>query len=466
MSKSYSMRRAAFQAVRGWADRGWRVETSITRIRESQGLAVRDVATASDIAATVIKRLASIDAVLSAYCTRKRSRVEQELWTLAQVGAAQILFRPDIRAHAAVFETVAVADEIDKPQWKGFLNGLLRSIARSVRFQDEINFVDGLQSVATQSFDGRRWAVLDQTLTDGGPSDSEWLSRVYSLPRWLTRRWLGADWNGGAEQLDRFLRRSNAQPRQWVRVNLMRQSRDQLQESVQAAFPDVVVESGEVTEAIAIAGPVTLSELPGFSDGSCSVQDQTAMRAVDRLAPRAGERILDLCAAPGGKTGHIAERLRGEGSVVAADIAESRLRRVQENIERLRLDNVEICLIDRQGNVLEGPQLGERAFDAAIVDVPCSNTGVLAKRPEARWRIKETDLDELPAIQQELLGRAATHVRGGGRLLYSTCSVEPEENRHVVDQFLTSNTSWRLAADELSLPSENGDGGYHALLTS
>ena len=131
-----------------------------------------------------------------------------------------------------------------------------------------------------------------------------------------------------------------------------------------------------------------------------------------------------MCAAPGGKTCHIAERLRGTGEVVAADTSTSRLKRVAENVSRNGLGNVTIADINS-----DGIGLPEGLFDAAMVDVPCTNTGVLAKRPEVRWRIKEADLEDLPETQFEILTRAASRVRSGGRLVYSTCSVENEENR-------------------------------------
>lgn len=467
MAKSYSMRRAAFQAVRGWSEKGWRIETSISRIRESQGLAVRDVAAAKDIAAMTIKRVASLDVVIRAYCSRPRENVESELWTLAQIGLSQLLFRRDIPPHAAVHETVALADELGKPQWKGFLNGLLRAIARSVKFQSEISFVDGLQAVATQATTGDLWAIFDRPLVDGGPADSEWLSRVYSLPRWCTRRWLNVELPETVS-LDVFLRGCNSSSQQWVRANLMRQPREELMAKLRASLDsDVTVEAGPVAEAISLTGPVTLSSLDGFADGSCSVQDLTPMQVVEQLNPQPDERILDLCAAPGGKTGHLAERLAGTGHVVAADISESRLRRVKENVDRLKLTNVSIEVVNREGGLVRGGKLSDGGFfDAAIVDVPCSNTGVLAKRPEARWRISESDLQELPQLQQTILRGGAASIRPGGRLVYSTCSVEPEENREVVDAFLNDNPHWTLVEENLYYPIGVSDGGYHALLRS
>ena len=183
------------------------------------------------------------------------------------------------------------------------------------------------------------------------------------------------------------------------------------------------------------------------------------MEVTDLLDPQEGEAVLDFCAAPGGKSGHIAELMAGTGRVLACDVSEHRLSRVNSNVERLELTNVETRLIERDGSRdPTGP------FDAALVDAPCSNTGVLAKRPEARWRVKPSDMEELPELQRQLIGRAAKTVRPGGRLVYSTCSIEPEENEAVVAVFLRETPGWRLIEETLTLPQSDRDGGYRALL--
>lgn len=188
---------------------------------------------------------------------------------------------------------------------------------------------------------------------------------------------------------------------------------------------------------------------PGFAEGHFTVQDETSMKAAPLLAPRPGERVLDLCAAPGGKTTHLAELMEGKGLVVAVDLPD-RIRLVREAARRLRLDNIDCIAGDGTSITFREP------FDAILIDAPCSNTGVLARRPDARWRLREGDIAGAVEIQRKLLANAARLLKPGGRLVYSTCSLEPEENRIDLPGF-------RIVHEELILPSKRASGGYLAL---
>ena len=206
------------------------------------------------------------------------------------------------------------------------------------------------------------------------------------------------------------------------------------------------------------SGPIR--DLPGYADGWFSVQDESAMRVASALAPEPGETILDLCAAPGGKTTHLAELMRNSGRIVACDMDDGRLQTVADLVQRLGLTIVQTCrLHDEHGtDAPAGP------FDRVLVDVPCSNTGVLGKRPEARWRLRPDDLRELVARQTCLLSLAALRLRVGGAIVYSTCSIEPEENRGVVEAVLRKFLNLRLERDEEAAPGRPADGGYWARL--
>jgi 16S rRNA (cytosine967-C5)-methyltransferase len=198
-----------------------------------------------------------------------------------------------------------------------------------------------------------------------------------------------------------------------------------------------------------------------FARGEITVQGETALRAAELVEARAGERVLDLCAAPGGKTAVLAE---SGAAVVATDASAERLARLSATLERLSLgDRVEILPID----ALDGAELSP--FDAVLVDAPCSNTGVLAQRPEARWRFGPPSQHALAAVQVELLAHGARHVRPGGRLVYSTCSIEPEENQRRVVAFLETQPDFGLEHEFDALPDPRGergpvDGGYAARL--
>jgi len=185
------------------------------------------------------------------------------------------------------------------------------------------------------------------------------------------------------------------------------------------------------------------------------------MQAARRLAPLPGQRVWDVCAAPGGKTCHLAELMNNTGHILATDIRPERLRLIEENRARLGADIVETQLISEDGSHLpDGP------FDAILIDVPCSNTGVLGKRPEARWRITAAGITELNHIQERLLNNALDRLAPHGRLVYSTCSIEPEENSQLVARVLARRPNVKLIEEELFLPGQPSDGGYQALLRS
>jgi 16S rRNA (cytosine967-C5)-methyltransferase len=216
---------------------------------------------------------------------------------------------------------------------------------------------------------------------------------------------------------------------------------------------------GHIDGSIHLDQSVRLETLPGYTEGLWSVQDAAAMSASSLLDPKPGEHILDMCAAPGGKTTHLAELSHDQAHITACDVATGRLQRVLDNAARLQLTSITPQLIGKDGNSLpDGP------FDAVLVDVPCSNTGVLNRRPEARWRSDESALRELVILQTRLLLEACDRVRPGGRVVYSTCSLESEENRGVVDTVLSALKDFHLERDILHLPGQPADGAYQALL--
>jgi 16S rRNA (cytosine967-C5)-methyltransferase len=186
------------------------------------------------------------------------------------------------------------------------------------------------------------------------------------------------------------------------------------------------------------------------------VQDPSTLFAVDLLAPKPGERILDLCAAPGGKTTYIAQRMNNDGLVVASDSSNDRLELLRENCDRLGATCVEITAAN---------SLLPREFDRVLVDAPCSNTGVLRRRVDLRWRVTPEEFTRLQGEQAGVLRRAAAFVKPGGVLVYSTCSLEPEENRGIVDAFLQEHPAFTLEEAGDVLPMRDGcDGAYAARL--
>jgi 16S rRNA (cytosine967-C5)-methyltransferase len=184
------------------------------------------------------------------------------------------------------------------------------------------------------------------------------------------------------------------------------------------------------------------------------------------LDPQPGEAILDACAAPGGKTAMIAERLQGRGRLVAVDAQESRCRRLEENLRRMRAGAVEVVCADMR-DTLQHNAANATLFDRILLDVPCSNTGVLRRRPDARWRFAADKLTDLGRLQTALLDASARRLRPGGVLVYSTCSLEPEENSRGIAAWIATHAAFRLERDQLLFPPATGcDGAYAARLTT
>jgi 16S rRNA (cytosine967-C5)-methyltransferase len=201
-----------------------------------------------------------------------------------------------------------------------------------------------------------------------------------------------------------------------------------------------------------------LKSLPSFQDGLFYVQDPSTLLAVAQVAPQTSEILLDLCAAPGGKLSALSERMGNTGLLFAAEIAPPRLALIDENVRRLGLKNVETLALE---DLL--PQA--RRFDAILVDAPCSNTGVMRRRVELRWRVSPEEIQRMSATQLELLNQAVRMLKPRGRLVYSTCSLEPEENVEVVQKFLAAHPGFRLETERELLPFQDGvDGAYSARL--
>lgn len=221
------------------------------------------------------------------------------------------------------------------------------------------------------------------------------------------------------------------------------------------AFPDRCLTLGRGLE---------VTKLPGWSEGLLAVQDPSTLVAVNLLEPKAGERILDACAAPGGKLADMADRAGGEG-LVALDVSKSRLTHVRENLDRLQIRGVTVMQGDLAQPLTVRDLMKGGAFDRVLLDAPCTNTGVLRRRPDARWRFTAESVAEMAGVQDRLLTVAAGLVKEGGRLVYSTCSMEPEEDGLLVQGWLARNSGWRQAAETQWLPGEHeADGSYAAAL--
>jgi 16S rRNA (cytosine967-C5)-methyltransferase len=450
-----SARGLAFQVISQYKHGGRFVAKLLEEALQGAEIQPEDRRLAVELINGVVRRRATLDALITPHVSRPRHRIEGELWTLLQLGTYQLAFLDAIPAYAAVNESVAHAKRLDRRGWDGFVNGVLRAVQKLLTVETANEFADGPAADALPRADGRYRRLSRNVFADPTTDAAGYVIEAFSFPRWLIEGWQTRFDFAELCRIGFWFDRPAAIS---LRVNQLKTTRvDLLARLTTAGIP---AGPGNLPEAVRLDGTLRVDSLPGFAEGLFTVQDESAMQAVDLLAPQPGATVLDLCAAPGAKTTHLVERMRNTGTVIATDTRPDRLRRIDENARRLGASVIRTLLVSPDGHDLPaGP------FDAILVDVPCSNTGVLGKRPEARWRITPAEITELSGQQRTLLVAACQRLKPGGRVVYSTCSIEPEENEQIVRQVLNQIPAMSLVAERHHVPGNPADGGYQALLS-
>jgi 16S rRNA (cytosine967-C5)-methyltransferase len=397
----------------------------------------------------VIRRKGTLDALIKPFIQLPLHAVEPRVWDILHLGAFQLTFLTHVPKHAAVNETVELANHINSPKAKGFVNSVLRRIAELVT--DDFTDKAGADAVP---FEERRYRRLTRPiLPDPVTAPDAYFPAAFSLPKWLADRWLD---RYGPEECTKLGFWFNAPPPLWIRVNKLHTDRETYRLGLAARLIDA--EPGKHPQSLHFPEHHPIRELPGYDLGDFAVQDYSAMLVASALAPQPGMHILDLCAAPGGKTSHLAELMDNRGRITACDIDAKRLETVTTLCQRLGLKGIETVVLKENDDPPAGP------FDAALVDVPCSNTGVLGRRPEVRWRLKPNEFEYLIRLQTRLLIQAIASVKPGGAVVYSTCSIEPDENERVVAGVCKAMKGLKLEAEHHAIPGQPSDGGYWARL--
>jgi len=358
---------------------------------------IRDRALATEIVNGVLRWRWKLDAILSQQLKKsiRNKDIDIRLILLIAIYELTELGIPD---YATVNEAVALVKSTKKIWAKSLVNAVLRNVIR-------------------QADESDRMLEKDE-------------SAFYSHPPWL----LDVIKNDWPERWRDIVDANNQRPPVWLRINLRQNTASDYQEKLGLQSIDFSLHP-VITEAIKIESKVAITELPGFEDGEVSVQDAGAQFAAHLLGAKEGERVLDLCAAPGGKTCHILELCPGLEQLVAVDNVELRMLRLAENLARLKLD---ATLITGDATDVKSWWDGS-LFDRILVDAPCSATGVIRRHPDIKSLRREDDLDALVAIQQNILSQAWAMLSPGGRLLYVTCSVLKQENEGQIRRFMRSH---------------------------
>ena len=408
---------------------GW-LEDLLEAELSKGSLAPADRALVQELAFGVVRWQATLDWLIA---LKTQGRPQKTLLQiLLRLGLYQLFWLDRIPDHAAVHESVQIARDLRFGPQAGFVNAVLRGCLRER-------------------------ALLERELQD--------LKRHtphlgWSHPQWLCERW---EQRWGQEKLRALLEWNNTPPSVFIRVNTLKSTPENLAMQFEKEGVLFTPRSFDWTPqeiVFELRGHPPLSTLPSFQQGWFYVQDPSTLLAVRELNPQPGENILDLCAAPGGKTTLIAQLMENRGMIVAQDIEAGRRRMIEENCARLGVNCVRIiepCELNAQN---QAPQ-----FDRILVDAPCSNTGVMRRRVELRWRIQLAEIERLRVVQLGLLRQAAALLKPGGTLVYSTCSLEPEENSSVVKEFLGDTAGFACNQERELIPFIDGtDGAFVATL--
>lgn len=406
-SKNLHVRQAAVSALRAWAKGHDYAETLVDRHAHRRQLSSADRGLLQAILFGVLRNRRLLDHWIGSL---REGKLDPETRDVLRVGLCQILLL-GIPDHAAVNETV----EAGKSAVRGLINAVLRR-------------------ATTQ-----RKRLLDEVADLPPPV-------AFSHPDWLYNRWKSAF---GKKEALALMDWNNRPAEVFFRVNPLTVPPSELPGSPLADAPGFHRLEGSVPGAL-------------IQSGAIYIQDPATRHSVDLLAPQPGERVLDACAAPGGKAFLIAAALGGAQGLVCTDSNEKRLPRLQENLERLHAGTAAVSTHDW---TRPAPPDWHGAFDAILLDVPCSNTGVVRRRVDVRWRLQAPDIGKISQTQRKILENALPCLKPGGRLVYSTCSIEEEENRGVVSAFLTDHPEMELREIREALPFRDGtDGAFAALL--
>lgn len=396
----------AWQALQAIQAGAW-TETALAPYGQ-ETLTAPDRRLLMELVCGVTRQRGFLDAVIDQLVPRSPPMAVRQLLRL---GLYQLHFCQQIPDFAAVDTTVALAERVGCGRWRGLVNAVLRNYLRIA---------------------GERPRQFPLRL----PSEpAAALAMQYSYPLALVERWLAQLGPAETAQLCQWL---NQPPAIYLRVNSLRVDRARvLAQFDQAGI--AATAAPELPQAVQVTGGGPVTSWPGFAEGWWTVQDLAAQWVSLILDPQPGETVIDACAAPGGKTTHIAELMQDRGVVWACEVRPERLVPLQENVQRLGLT----CVRYRVGDARTFTDW-QGVADRVLLDVPCSGWGTLHRHPEARWRYQEQELARLVRLQQELLTAAAAWVKPGGVLVYATCTLNPAENVQQVQQFLARHPAWQV----------------------
>ena len=409
------VRGAAVKVLLAVHDDGAYANIALTEVFKKYRFTEQERRFLTELVYGAVKAGETLDWIIQRYSKRPMSKMTPAVRAILRLGMFQLFFLDRIPASAVCNEATELAKRYGHIGTAKFVNAVLRSAVREPE---------------------RAFPAEDDT--------PEYLALKLQHPVWLIRRWLHAF---GREETEKLCAFNNAPASLSLRTNRLRTNREDLLASLRKDGAEAYA-SEWTPEGIICTKHGALESMESLRKGYFQVQDESSMQVAHVLDPRPGEFLIDMCSAPGGKTTHLAELMNNQGRILAFDIYETKLKRVEENAKRLGISIIETQCLDARA-------IGEPYFaqaDRVLADVPCSGLGVLRRRPDARWKKSEEEIKQLPFLQRAILEKAASVVKPGGVIVYSTCTIEPQENEDVVRSFLDANAGFQLESAGAYLP--------------
>lgn len=417
-------------------------------------------AQATDIAFGVIRNRLAIDTVIKRSGNIEPARVKPALWNLLRLGTYELVYAAKTAEYAILNEVGNLARQKGSERTVGFVNAVLRAVQTNI-LSRQAPLQQGSPRTIIPQNEKTGCSFKIDILPDPEKDPVNYYSAAFSLPTWLISQWLAVYGDSTTRQI---CQASNRTPSLVAQPNVLYTAPEKL--AARLAEEGIECELNHEKSMLCIKHTGQITKIRAFLDGLFMIRDPTAAEPVKLLNPQPGWTVADLCAAPGGKTVALTMLMADNGMILASDSDTVRLQKVRQNVKRMRLNAIEVVVYPE----IEKKIQKLKKLDAIVLDVPCSNTGVLARRVEARWRLQKKSIDELLQAQNQLLTNAAALCQHNTRILYSTCSIQPEENQHQIQNFLSQQPVFTLEKEKLTLPALktkklfDHDGGYVAVL--
>lgn len=372
-----------------------------------------------------LERMIELDYIINQFSKTKVNKMKPVIRTIIRSAVYQLKYMDSVPDSAVCNEAVKLAGKRGFSGLKGFVNGVLRNISRNL---DNVKYPDKSDTV-------------------------KWLSVIYSMPEWIITEWLK---NYDREMVEKMLQAFLAERPTTIRCNLSQISREKLAEELKKEGVKVRL-CDTVDSALFISGYDYLGALESFRTGHFQVQDISSMEVAEWADPKKDEYIIDVCAAPGGKSLHLADKLAGKGHVEARDLTPYKVDLIRDNIARIGIDNIEAVCQD--ATVYD--EASEKKADILIADLPCSGLGVLGKKTDLKYKMNPDTQEELVHLQRKILSVVHRYVKSGGKLLYSTCTIHRAENQENAAWFAEQYPEFELVRERQFLPGVDDSDGFY-----